>query len=454
MRFPAGRAALDLLACWLSRAAARVYFREIAVDGLERFPSGVPVIVVANHGNAFLDAILLLGFLPVRPRFLAASSLWRRPLVLPLLFLAGIIPVQRREDAVEADNAAMFSACHRHLAAGKAVALFPEGETHDDPHPLRARTGAARIAIAAVRTGGASALRIVPVGLHYDHKDVFRSRAAMIVGEPLDPGTEAAHEEGAYKRAVHALTNRMEEALRRTAPDFSSWEEARLAARAAAILGSPEPGDPGLPSLAERVETHRRFAEGYRLLSAQDPEGVAEVVRLIRRYDRLLKNLGLRDSQVAARYSNRHAFAFALRGAATLVVGFPAALAGIVLNWVPYRMCALASSRIPERDEVSSYKLMAALVFYPLTWFAEIAAAGAAGGPLGGMAAAVVAPASGWVALRFLEDWDLYRSEAQAFLVLRTRTRMASHLSAMRDSVRRAITKLVKEHENLTARSS
>jgi glycerol-3-phosphate O-acyltransferase / dihydroxyacetone phosphate acyltransferase len=188
------RTSLDGAVALLARAVARIFFRHVEVFDGARIPRGHPLVVVANHENNLMDPLLLAGFLGLRPRFLAKSTLWSHPVVAPLLLLAGALPVHRRQDAGAdlARNRDTFARCHDALARGAAVALFPEGTSHNRPHRLPLKTGAARIALEAEVRHGPLGLSILPVGIVYDDKARFRSRAIVQVGPPLDPAPEAA----------------------------------------------------------------------------------------------------------------------------------------------------------------------------------------------------------------------------------------------------------------------
>src|SRR5215813_11167581 len=82
------------------RRAVRIFFRDIEIVGLERVPTGGPLVLVANHVNGIVDP-LLVGLLGLRARFLAKSTLWSNPIIRPLLDLTGGIPVYRHQDAGE-----------------------------------------------------------------------------------------------------------------------------------------------------------------------------------------------------------------------------------------------------------------------------------------------------------------------------------------------------------------
>ncbi len=241
------RRGLDGVVACLARLVLRVFFREIELLGIERLPRSVPLVIVSNHTNSVVDGVLLLALPGVRARLLAKSTLWSHPFMRPLLVLAGALPVYRRQDpGVDmTGNFATFARCHRALAGGATIALFPEGTSHNEPHALPLKTGAARIALEAEATRGPLGVRIVPVGLSYEAKGRFRSRVRVSVGHPIDPAAEVARYGTQPGAAVRALTARIAEGLeevtrvegwpdeRRAAAPFSAWGAVRL------LLGVP-----------------------------------------------------------------------------------------------------------------------------------------------------------------------------------------------------------------------
>src|SRR6185369_17739712 len=79
-----------------------------------------------------------------------------------------------------------FEACFRVLERGEAVAIFPEGITHDDPQLKEVKTGAARMALELEqRHDGKLGLQIVPVGLTYSAKELYRSDVLANFGESI-----------------------------------------------------------------------------------------------------------------------------------------------------------------------------------------------------------------------------------------------------------------------------
>jgi glycerol-3-phosphate O-acyltransferase / dihydroxyacetone phosphate acyltransferase len=398
------RRVLDEALALLARVLLHVFFREVEVVGGERLRGTGPLLIVANHENNLVDPILILGLSGRRPRFLAKSTLWSHPVVAPFLMLSGALPVYRRHDAGEdvTRNFETFARCREALAAGSTIALFPEGHSHNEPRRLPLKTGAARIALETEARHGPLGLKIVPVGLTYEEKGKFRSRVLVRVGDPIDPAPEAAEYEAHGRTATRALTQRLAEALETVTVSYASWEHAHLIDRAVALATTSDAGVP-LP-LSGRWPLWKAFVHRHARLLAEDPERAASLTGRLRRYEEERLAAGLSDAEVAAgrpRSSAGEVVRQVLVGALEL----PAAVVGAVLNWIPFRFAgwvARSYGRLP--DEPATYKMMAALVAFPVSWIFEALLAAALWRPAAGLALMVVAPASGYAALLFLEE--------------------------------------------------
>jgi 1-acyl-sn-glycerol-3-phosphate acyltransferase len=67
----------------VARLSLRLFFRQVTVVNAENFPPSGPVIVVANHANQFVDAMVLLSSVPHRRpvSFMIAEKSLHRPIV-------------------------------------------------------------------------------------------------------------------------------------------------------------------------------------------------------------------------------------------------------------------------------------------------------------------------------------------------------------------------------------
>jgi len=170
-------------------------------------------LLVANHPNAVLDPAVVQTTAGHQVRFLAKSTLFRHHPLSLLVRASGAIPVYRPIDSwVDTRrNIEMFSAVDDALAEGEAICLFPEGITHDRGRLEPLRTGAARMALG--RTARGHPVRIVPVGLNFDHVAAFRSRVTAVFGRSFGCDDLLPTDAQDDRQAVRELTERIRERL-------------------------------------------------------------------------------------------------------------------------------------------------------------------------------------------------------------------------------------------------
>ena len=435
----------------LVRLLLRIFFRQVEVIGAERMPRDKPVMVVANHGNALVDPAMLIAFMPVCPRFLGASYLWGKAILRPFLRLAAAIPVYRRQDAGAdtSKNEQMFAACHRVLHAKNVIGLFPEGTSHHEPELLPLKTGVSRIVLEASRQyadehGEDLGAVILPVGLTFDEKGRFRSRALVLIGEPVDIREDLANYTGdnqESREAVRSLTERVDDALRSVTLNFPSWELAPVLERAAQIFAKPTAKLPAEAALSERFAFYHTFIEGYAILRERCPKQIDRVRKVAEEYDRRLGELGLKDVQVASAYPSGGVVRYVLKSLFLMTVRGPLAILGTIMNFLPYRLVGTIARRLAVTPELpATYKLLGSLVLFPVTWALWAAAAWFFGKDyLWGLLALVVGPLSGAVALLYHERQEHLLRQARAFFTLRSGSPEVTELRRMREDVLAAV---------------
>lgn len=414
-----------------------IWFRRVEVVGAAGAPSRGPLIVIANHENGLLDPMLIAGYLPIGPRFLGKSTLWKIPVLWPFLKLARVVPVQRRKDEAEgggdmSKNQEMFAVAAKVLEEGGVIALFPEGESHNQPGILPLKTGAARICLSGPET-----TRILAVGIAFHDKHRFRGRALVMVGEVLDPTPFRAQMAVDPKAASHALTDAMSDALKKVTINVPTWEDRTLLERAVEISRADD------ETLESRVRHLRAFTEAWQALSKSRPEEIAALRADVARYDRELHALRMTDEEVRAKYRPISIVNWCLRFVRLFLLNLPFGALGVILHAIPYQVPRLvANLKAEEDDQPASYKIMTGVVIYPVWWALLVATAWLLfGGDLAWLTA-LVAPASAYYALEWLESGMTLGDQARGWLMRGRRRELVEDLRAQREQIGKQIARL------------
>src|SRR5215207_2596287 len=423
--------------------ALRLFFRRIETSRAHLAPESGALIFVLNHPNGLIDPGLVFAALPRRISFLAKSTLFRMPVAGWLLRTVEALPLYRRADAGEdvPQNLRTFEACRRLLLRGRCVALFPEGLSHNAPKLQPVKTGAARIALGAAVPG----LKIVPVGLYYTSKTSFRGEALLRFGESLEVPTVEPDEQGEPPRdAVRELSARIEEALLGVTLNVETWEQLDAARKAERLFSSVYEGLNVRVPLAERFDFLRGLsAQLFARLSAA--KGLEDLRLRILRHEAELERIGIAPGNLSL---SRHSRWFVLRHfllrALLLLLLLPLTVVGAALHLPAYLVCTLLAWLFPRHgvDEIGpTVKILAAMLFMPLTW---LVVAGLTFWRWGWQAALFALPFSilcGYVALRSLEELYDMRGWFKAVLLLVGRRQLFLRLlierRALQDELRR-----------------
>jgi glycerol-3-phosphate O-acyltransferase/dihydroxyacetone phosphate acyltransferase len=345
-------------------------FHEIERTG-PPLPDG-PVLLAANHANALLDPLVVFKAAGRPSRPLAKAPLFEHPIIGPFLWALGGLPVYRRQDdpTQMGKNQDTFDAAIQALHRGEVVQIYPEGQSHSEPGLTQLKTGAARIALQAEeRAGWKLGLTIVPVGLTYQRKHRFRGSALLTAGQPIPVASWRAAYEADTAAAVDGLTDAVRAGLEAVTLNFVADGDRELVEIAEALYARETEATPwtGRPGLAERWPRLRSFTEGLAWLRAHDPERHGRLSHRVARYAQLTALLGADQGAVPERYRWDRVVRYALRRMAWLLLLTPLALVGTVAWFVPYQLPALAvRAAKPGLDAVSTYKLVAAVLAFPL----------------------------------------------------------------------------------------
>ena len=384
------------------RRLMRLYFRNIERVGQPPGPETQGRVIVSNHTNALIDPVLVLTDAACEISPVAKSTLWDVPGLKWLLDRAGAVPIVRRKDNANKDsstNAEMFVKIASHLAGGGNILIFPEGTSHSEPHLAPLRTGAARMLLAAETARGIPPT-FQAAALEFDARHDFRSRCLVLWG-PVRRFAEVPgdDEEARVKNATEVMNADLSELL----VEGETHEERLRVARVAELLANDE----GDRSLGKWSGIGRQVELANRTLKSVDPKLIARVAEHVDAYYAELDRLGLDDARiVGGLVEEREPGPNGWKH----VILAPLAASGIALYALPYFIPRMVARKY-DPDAVSTIKLGAALLVYPLWMGGLVVGSLVLLPPPLSFVAAAVAITSPFAALRWLDKWYQHRAE-------------------------------------------
>jgi len=375
------------------RALVRSFFRRVEVAGLDELPDDRGGILVAWHPNGMVDPGLILATFAHQVVFGARHSLFHWPGLGALMRALGSVPIRRASDTADMDpevrrqaNLGSLDALARRVAAGSFSCLFPEGRSHDAPHAVDLKTGAARFYYRSrqLMAAGEPPPALIPVGLHYDAKRDFRSSALVAYHGPielppeLDVTPPADEPEERARDRCRALTAEIDRILEHTVMATESWDLHFLMHRTRKLVRAERArragSDPGKPAMLERTLGFARVWEAYRERLRTDPDRVEALRARIEEYDEDLRALRIEDHELDRNprlASPLLGAILLLQVAAVYLLLPPLLLVGYMVNlpvaiglWVLTRMLSR------KRKDEATIKVLFGAVAFPISWIA------------------------------------------------------------------------------------
>ena len=434
----------------LVRLALRIYFQRIEVTGLEHVPLDTPVIFVLNHPNALVDPVFLLCLAPRRVSFLAKAPLFHMPLIGYLVKSLDSLPVYRRQDEGQdvTKNEETFVAARQLLAKGGTIGICPEGVSHDEPGLRPIKTGAARIALAAISTGEVKDLKIVPAGLYYTSKTRFRSSALLYFGNPLTIEPVQLEPNGSPPRdAVRKLSKEIEEALRAVILDARHEEALQTIARAERIFSAETQQGSEVDSLTDELRLQQRFVKAYSILEGLQPERLRRLEQRMIRFEEELNQAGVDAEELSPPASTWSVFRSIIKRSLLFLLMLGPAFIGTVAHYPAYKLGGYLATKLSRdaEDIISTIKIISAMLLFPLTWLILAVAGYRWVGWWVVLTALIVIPVCGYIAIIFFEELDKSVAGIRVLTFFMVRRRFFVRLLAERKAIRNEIVSLGKE---------
>lgn len=383
--------------------ATRLYFVEVSSVNKELVPDKGPVILAANHPSSILDSVLLSTELPRPLHYLAKSDLFKSPILAALYRRVGAIPVHQGAKAEQ--NEETFVNVYELLERDRCVGIFPEGRNSPTMQVGKLRTGTARMALAAEqRNLWKLGLKVVPVGLNFESRELFLSAVQLRFGEPITVADYREQYEADPKATIRKLTSRLEKQMRQLTlhiedrrltqlvKDLGNIYSTEVAMRAEAeddkrnrIRRSPRlrplqkiiswfrPQMIEPINIASNLESRQEISQVLSAANRQESEVVDDLRNRVDRYQAHLRQTYLKDDLKQRFDQPIKERLIRLRMTLYALLMAPIALFGFVHNAVPYLFSLFMGMRF--RDEAVrgfAYFGVGVLAFaltYTLFWF-------------------------------------------------------------------------------------
>ena len=163
------------------------YFRRIHVHNVANVPKNKPILLLANHQNALLDALLIATKCGRFSYFLTRAAVFKKSFVSHILKSLQMLPVYRIRDGWSniSNNNAIFENCSEILEKNEAIVIFPEG-SHNLARRVRPLSkGFTRIVFDTLEKYPDLDLQLVPIGLNFLKAENCPDSTAIYFGKPF-----------------------------------------------------------------------------------------------------------------------------------------------------------------------------------------------------------------------------------------------------------------------------
>jgi len=273
------------IAFWMCRRASSVQFRTTSSSSVELLERNGPGAMCCGwHTNGLMDPLGI--FLQHPKEFVvgARHDLVTRPLLGWWTRRLAVQPVVRKAELLRGGcteeeamhlNGRSLLALSSGIAHGFGCVLFPEGTSHDKSHMIRFKTGPIRTVLAAAALAKANDLplpKLVPVGLHFRRRELFRTDqyiefgpAISLKDEQIPEAMVAAVKHGGWveppAETVHEIRDALQEVLPPLTPHASTWAEHRALHLIAHVRARAN--GRVLPSWQHEVHAARAVRDGW-----------------------------------------------------------------------------------------------------------------------------------------------------------------------------------------------
>jgi 1-acyl-sn-glycerol-3-phosphate acyltransferase len=333
----------------------RVFFRSITVRNSDQIPGKGPLMVLANHPSTFMDPIVIATLIRRKVFFLAKGELFKSGFAKWLLPKFNMIPVYRKQDdpSQMSRNEETFKKCFEHLERGGTILMFPEGVSITERKLKPIKSGAARIVLGAEeRNDFKLNVKVVTIGLNYEDPHRFNRSLFVNIDKPIEAASyQQIFNEDPFK-GVAALSETIRERLEKLIIDIDDKRTDELVSNIEQLYKRKLSKEMNLEADSSHdFMISKNIVDTVRYYSILQPQRVETMKKRLHDYFDSLKKIGISDNDISDDRPGSSFIMSNLRYLFTIVLGFPFYVYGLINNYLPFEIPALAARKISSSIE-------------------------------------------------------------------------------------------------------
>lgn len=323
-------------------------FWRVEVNGRENLPWGKPFIVMPNHENALIDAVMMITRMKDQPYSIARAGAFQNPIVAKLLAKIRMFPIYRPQDGIQnmSKNEQIMQDIVDCMKDGQRILIYPEGDQSMKRRLRNLKKGTFRMAMMALnQTDGALDLHMVPAGMIYEHHAKMGRKCIVNYGEPINVRAIWEENERHEARTIKKLIETMRDRMRTQMMDIRSEEFNGTIESLREIYIPRALRKAGIKpkNYTERCAHDQEFSNAFVRQEHKHHEEFRALKERILEFERRIGDTGLRQGVFARK---QWPMVELLAEFLLFLITLPLFLIGFAINIIPYKTGQWAAKKV------------------------------------------------------------------------------------------------------------
>ncbi|MBU2912502.1 1-acyl-sn-glycerol-3-phosphate acyltransferase [Reichenbachiella agariperforans] len=353
---------------FILRIAIHIFYKKVAISRPSVSISDGPLIIMSNHPNTLMDPLLLAIIFKQKVGFLANASIFVHAVINRVFDYFHVIPVYRQQDVKagqEIDNQDSFRACYDYLEQNNTLVIFPEGTSVHELKLRKIKTGGVRIGFGAeARRAFGLGVKILPVGIYYNHPTQFRSKVHINIGEPISLQNYRSEYQQNEIATVQQLTNELRIKMETLTIHTENAEQEALFYKIKKLYKPQLKEELDAKNDHEDFVINQEIAHAIRFFHLHVPIQYQELKQKVEALDELstqIKSKSNFDKSYVGLWS------MTVLKSLYLILASPLFVMGLAGNYLPFQLPSWLARKISqEREYHASITMVIGMITFPL----------------------------------------------------------------------------------------